>query len=766
MPQYDLNVRDYLRILRKHRYYLVVPPLVLVALTYFLTPSPTVSYKASASIKISQSTTLAGLMLQVFTYSSGDNIATQTRVLTSLPLMAELAQYLGTIPKDLEFKEILNNREHVTQLSILQSKVLAEQFGNTNIVQITAEAASREEVISIANGLADVFAEWSLEEKNQQVIEAKNFISEQLAQAEVRLKDAEDGLQAFLEANIDHLSLSTNEMVRLQKEKADIQRLMTTLERQVEQLESRMKSGSGNIDWISSSELGDSNLERFNDELIQLQLQRERLLVYQTEASPEVEALEGKIQTLLNNLAREYRATLLDLETRASNLEDELALVPKNDAELSRLRRDRQVASDAYTLLKTKYEEAAIREAEKIREVSVVEYATNATAILQGGKFSKSLVGGIVGLVLGFVLALLIESMDTSIATIEEIESYLEVPVLGVIPHIDREAVLDVLEADNPNLSRETLTSYSGLVSQFVPKSPVAEAYRSLRTNLEFTKLARPGRTFLVTSSTLEEGKSTTVANLALALAQSGKRVLVIESDLRRPLIHTYFGLPREPGLTEVLLGTLDWRDAQRSLADVFLGKLDMSSLVRTPGLDNLSFITSGVLPANPAELLGAAPMRSLIREVTEEFDIILFDSPPVLPVTDAAVLASQVDGVVLVYQLGRAGRGLLRRAKSHLETVQADLRGVILNDIKAEVSEFSSAEYYYQYYSRYTEGENARPRNRLNQAVAGVRERLTGRPTSPSGRTAPGPSAPRTKGASEYEDVLGITGDRDRSSD
>jgi Mrp family chromosome partitioning ATPase len=158
--------------------------------------------------------------------------------------------------------------------------------------------------------------------------------------------------------------------------------------------------------------------------------------------------------------------------------------------------------------------------------------------------------------------------------------------------------------------------------------------------------------------------------------------------------------------------------------------------------------------------------MGALIREVTEEFDLVLFDSPPVLPVTDAAVLASQVDGVVLVYQLGRAGRGLLRRAKSHLETVQADLRGVILNDIKAEVSEFSSAEYYYQYYSRYAEGENTRPRNRLNQAVAGVRERLIGRTSSSKGKTASGPSASRTEGASEYEDVLGITGDRDRSSD
>jgi len=149
MPQYDLNVRDYLRIFRKHRYYLVIPPLVLVALTYVLTPAPTVSYKATASIKISQSTTLAGLLLQVFTYSSGDNIATQTRVLTSLPLMAKPRPAFGARPKDLDFKAILAIPEHVAQLSTLALCQAAEQVGNTNIVQINAEAATREEAKSI-----------------------------------------------------------------------------------------------------------------------------------------------------------------------------------------------------------------------------------------------------------------------------------------------------------------------------------------------------------------------------------------------------------------------------------------------------------------------------------------------------------------------------------------------------------------------------------------------------------------------------------------
>lgn len=766
MPQYDLNVRDYIRILRKRRYYFVAPPLVLAVLTYLLMPAPTVNYKATASIKILQSTTMAGLLLQVFTYSPGDNIATQTRILTSLPVMARLAQHLGRIPKGLELKEILGEPEFVAKLNVLQSRVSGQQMGTTNIIQITASGADREEAKTIANGLAEVFVEWSVEEKNRQVTEAKAFIAQQLTEAADRLKNSEDRLQAFLENNLDRLSLSDNEIARLQREKEQVQQRAALLRRQVEQLDERRRNDSGQIDWVSSSELGDSNLQRFNDELIDLQLDRERLLVYQTEHSPEVRAIEGKIQTLLANLSREYQATIGDLEVRIAELNEKLSAVPANDAELNRLKRDQQVASDAYTLLKTKHQEAAIREAEKIREVSVVEYATGAVAEVQSTKLSKSVLGGLVGLVLGFVLALAAESMDTSIATIEEIESYLDVAVLGVIPHIDRDAVLDILAAQNRHLTRDSLTPYAALVAQFHPQSPVAEAYRSLRTNLEFSKLARPAKSFLFTSSTLEEGKSTTVANLALTLAQSGKRVLVVESDLRRPWIHTSFGLPRSPGLAEVLLGTLGWRDALRSLADVFLGKLDMDSLVRTPGLENLCFITSGTLPPNPAELLGAEPMRSLIQEVTEEFDLVLFDSPPVLPVTDAAVLASQVDAVFLVYQLGRAGRGLLRRAKSHLTAVGADLRGVVLNDIKAEVSEFSPAEYYYQYYSRSADEKEA-PLSPLQKAVHTMRDRLGGR-ASRTNRNHADPHSPEpgTSGGSEYEDVLGVTGDPDRGSD
>ncbi len=758
MIQPELNLRDYLRILRKHRYYLIAPTLLLGILTYLFTPTASITYRASASIKISQSSTLAGLMLQVFTFSSGDNLATQTQIITSLPLVARLAQNLGRIPADTSFKEIMRQPKMVAEIEDLRGMVSAEQTGNTSIVQIIAEANSSQEAKDVVNGLADAFVEWSVEEKNRQVIEAKDFIGQQLGQAEIRLKEADNEVQAFQEQHLDELSLSPDTMSRLQQERQNIRQHSATLGLQVEQLRARGSEGAIQIDWISSAELNNPVLEKFNTELIELQFQKQRLLVYQTDASPEVRVVENKIQTLVSNLVREYEDTLENLSERQAEIDQKLAVIPENDAAFARLRRNQQVASEAYTMLKSKYEEASIREAEKIREADVVEYAMSSAPLVASGKLSKSLVGALVGLVLGFILALLAEGLDTSIGTIEDVESYLQVPVLGVIPHIDRDHVAGLVKLSSPQLAHESLASYSTLVAQFDPKSPAAESYRSLRTNLEFTKLSSPARTFLVTSSTLEEGKSTTVANLGLTLAQSGKRTLVVGSDLRRPSIYSYFGLSREPGLTEILLGTVRWQEALRSIADVFVGKLDMDTLVQTPGLENLSFITSGALPPNPAELLGSSPMRQFIDEVSREFDIVIFDSPPSLPVTDAAILASQVDGVVLIYQMGRAGRSLLKRAKSHMEAVQANIRGVVLNDIKAEVSEFSPAEYYYQYYTSSGQKSNGEPQSLLQRTLQQVLGRTTR--TSPRRHTSSDSShrAGLIGGKTEYEDVLRVT--------
>lgn len=208
------------------------------------------------------------------------------------------------------------------------------------------------------------------------------------------------------------------------------------------------------------------------------------------------------------------------------------------------------------------------------------------------------------------------------------------------------------------------------------PRSPIAEAYRTLRTNLEFSNLDKSLRSLLVTSASAEEGKSTTLANLAVTIAQSGKRVILVDADLRRPTLHQIFGLKNNAGLTDMV------RD-DAALANPPLQETTVA---------NLQVLTSGQQPPNPAEILGSKRMSEILTALLERTDMVLFDAPPVLVVTDAAVLSSKVDGVLLVISAGKTKRENARKAQSQLEKINARVIGAVLNNVKAE----SGASYYY----------------------------------------------------------------------
>ncbi len=193
-----------------------------------------------------------------------------------------------------------------------------------------------------------------------------------------------------------------------------------------------------------------------------------------------------------------------------------------------------------------------------------------------------------------------------------------------------------------------------------------SRANRALRTNVEFSRLGRAGRSFLFTSAVPAEGKSTTVANLAVTMAQMGLRVLVWDCDLRHPAQHEFFGVPRDPGFTQVILGQLALAEALRR---------------PTGSPEGLHLLTSGPLPPNPSEILASPQVRAFAAETAARYDVVLVDAPPILPVTDAAILTARVDGVIFVIQPGKAGRAVLRRARAHLENVGGSIHGIVLND-------------------------------------------------------------------------------------
>jgi len=269
-----------------------------------------------------------------------------------------------------------------------------------------------------------------------------------------------------------------------------------------------------------------------------------------------------------------------------------------------------------------------------------------------------------VGLILAVGAALLLEYLDDTIKTSDDVESALKLVPLG-------------------SLIRMAGRGYEGkLITAEHPRSPISEVYRVMRTNLQYSTLDKPARTLLVTSASPVEGKSVTAANLAVVLAQAGLRTVLVDSDLRRPSLHKIFRLPNQHGLSNALLQP----------------EASLNGHVQPTELENLHVLTSGPIPPNPTELLGSRKMQALLEHLKGESDVVVLDSPPALVVTDANVLASQVDGVVLVTDAGRTRRDVAERACDTLRKVGGNILGAVVNRVPVRTS---GTHYYYYYYSR-----------------------------------------------------------------
>ena len=300
-------------------------------------------------------------------------------------------------------------------------------------------------------------------------------------------------------------------------------------------------------------------------------------------------------------------------------------------------------------------------------KVTVVQPPTAATSPVSPVPVRNLGLGLVLGLLLGLGVALLRETLDKTVKTQDDIKALTDVPVLGAIMR-DPDAV------KRP------------LIVEVDPRSRRAEAFRSLRTNLQFIDAANRPRTMVVTSSIASEGKSTMSANLALTMAQGGSKVCLVEADLRRPKVLDYLGLEGAVGLTDVLIGR----------AEVF-------DVIQPYGGTNMWVLGAGPIPPNPSELLGSTAMRGLLNNLASRFDYVVMDSPPILPVTDAVVLSSLVDGVIVVVGSGVVQRNQLTHALESLESVAARVLGLVLNRVSQNSTGYGGYGYGTYGYSSYT---------------------------------------------------------------
>jgi polysaccharide biosynthesis transport protein len=715
VAQYEMNLRDYWLIVRRRRTIIIVCTVLVALLSLGLAQRKVPVYQATAAVKYEQSTQLSGLLVEVLSYSSADSIETQVTIIKSYPILEDVAKrlgYLKEVPIGAASREA---KGYWGTLDSINGKLRVARVPNTSILEITATSTKPREVQDLANTTAESYRDYNKSLRNSRVTEARRFIENQLKDVEARSRRTEAEIWAFREANRivapgaeSSVLMSVFTQVRGDIEKARQQRI------ELEALQQRLAG----LDTAAPTdrifvETSNPAMQKLQTTLSELQLERNNLSLEVTDRHPRLQAIDDRIREIRAEMRREVGAQIAMLRNREEFLNRQIGELQQKNRELptlelslQRLQREAKTNDDLLALLKTKHQEALIKEAEQIEEVSIVRPATEPDTPIGGETANTMLIGAVLGLAIGLALAFVRENLDTSIGTIEDVESYLGVPVLGVVPHIDsRETVQRILER-RPALAQidpEALLSHSLLITHFDPKSPVAEAYRTLRTNIQFARMERSGKVLVVSSPTLQEGKTTTIVNLALTMAQSGQKTLLIGANMRRPSIHRFFGIEREPGLSNILVGSAQWRDCIRTVADILMGRFEMEDIMAAPGLDNLHIIEAGPVPANPSELLSTPAMSGFLHSVRDVYDVILVDTPPILPVTDSAIVASQADGVVIVYQAGKVGRLVLKRAKVHVENVGGKVWGVVLNDVKTEIAGYAYTQYYTHYYGEET---------------------------------------------------------------
>jgi len=705
MAQYDVDLRDYWRIFRKRKAIVILMVFLAGISSYGFAKlkEPLPIYATSAAVKIERFTNVADFLAGGY-FIRGENIVTQAFIITSFPVLEKTAKQLGWIPRDLTSDDIRKSETAMAVIQRLKGMIEAKPESGTNIVNITVTSMEPQEAASVANESAEAFRNYNIEVKNRQTFDTKDFIEKQLDITSKQLMVAEENLRSFKESTA---------MVVLDSQTETLLGKLSEVEAEYDTVKRERQEIASQLEFIETAQqqpeklqetfvpIGrDSAVQDLVGKLRDLAIRRHTLLFDYTEKNPQVIELDDQIKSVfseirkeLSNLLQNTAAREKGLLEKLNRLRDASQSIPEISLQLERLERELLLQDSLYSQLKTRYQETQIKASGRVEEVSLIRPAVapnKPTNIPSKGIIIFT--GIVMGFIIGIVFTFVAETLDTSIGTIEDVENLLGIPVLGVIPFWEK----DERRHRNPKLSVRS----RDLVTHFDPKSLAAEAFRSLRTNMQFIGLDKKGKTFLVTSSFVQEGKTTNAVNLALSMAQAGSKVLLVEGDLRKPLVYKMFGIEKAPGLTDYVLGNYRWQEITVSITDLMLGEFEMEDILITPGLDNLNIMTAGTNPPNPSEILRSPRFSDFLKEALEAYDFIFIDAPPVLPVADATEIATMIDGVILVYKVGAIGRGILNRAKMTLDNVNANVLGVILNNIKPEMGPD-----YFKYHAHYYYG-------------------------------------------------------------
>ena len=580
-------------------------------------------------------------------------------------------------------------------VAAFRSRLTIEPVVGSRLVNLRFSAYDPALAAQAANTLAQVYIEQDREFRFTTSSDATGWLSLRLKEQQARVEEAERKLQEYRERegliNLEERQTLADERLRSFAAASSEARTARIGKQTLHEHMQATPAGE-----LGSTPLVLSNpvVQGLRTKLAQLQSERARLSDTLGEKHPdmvriasEIRSAEGKIeaeiQDILRSVENDYRTAVQQEQSLVANLEaskKDVLEINRKAIDYGVLRREVESNQQLFQSLMNRTKETGLQTELKSTNIRVVEQAEVPPVPISPRRGRNLQIALLAGLVLGVGLCLLFERFDSTLKTPEDVKEHLGLPFLGMVPDVGREPPADASRR-GPLFVRE-------------PQSKVAEAYRVLRTNLIFSSADGAGRALLVSSANPGEGKTTTAANLAAALAHNGARVLVVDADLRRPTLHQHFGVPTTPGLS-----------------DVIVGKCEIAEAIQPSGFKGLRVLTCGYIPPDPAELLGSARMKEVVRSLRGLYDWVLVDTPPLLAMADSPVLCALADGVVLVVGAEISGRPAILRAIEQIKGVGGRVTGVVLNKVDLERNSFYYGQYYGEYYrTYYADAEGAAP--------------------------------------------------------
>ncbi len=632
-------------------------------------------------------------------WANREYIETQTKIITSRAVSQRVVEKLG-LSTDPEFLGLMKvpeaQRDEVMKrmdaVSMVQGRIKVEPLKDSRVTLIKIEDGDPNRAALLSNEVAQAYIDESLSQKLKVTENASKWLDERRDNLSDSARASELALYAFRKQS-DMLSTSIDDRANMVSSRltatstalTDVQLKIAGHRARVAAIRNvQQQKGSEDSMWAEALPAARENLtlQKLKDRMLALRTECTELQSRYLGEHPKLMECRDKLalvekdfQRELSNLVVGTEAELRESVEKEHNLKglfDEAKVeafeVEKKKLELDRLKQESDSAKRQYESVFKRLKDIELSGLLRTSNVRVLDAARPQMGAVRPNVPQSTLLGVLAGLVAGLGLALLLEFMDSSVTSQADIEERLGVTFLGFVPSIP-DSVTGGLSKDL-HIHRE-------------PKSHIAECTRAVRTNLLFMSPDKPFKRMVVTSSGPQEGKSTTAINLGIAMAQSGQKVLIVDTDMRRPRLHKAFGVANEMGVSSLVVGE---------------GKLE--DAIKTTEVPGLYLLPCGPIPPNPAELLHTRAFADLLNSLGERFDRVILDSPPVGAVADAVVLATQADGVVLVLKSGVTHRDVAKRTVRMLNDVNAKLFGAVLNDVNLDRSRYG--DYYYGYAYRY----------------------------------------------------------------